>query len=57
MLKPVMIEGHSVLVYIQDGRTALFQACKNGRLAVLRLLLQKHADASIRNEVCELNLM
>ena len=37
--------------FLQDGRTALYQASKNGRLVVLQLLLQRHADVSICAEV------
>ena len=40
-----------VLFYIQDGRTALYHSSKNGRLAVVQLLLQKQADTSIANTV------
>ena len=41
-------------MHVQDGRTALNQACRNGQVAVVQLLLQRHADESIPHEVCML---
>ena len=37
---------------MQDSRTALYQASKNGRVAVVQLLLEEHADHTIGNQVC-----
>ena len=36
---------------VQDGETALYIACGNGHLPVVRLLLQKHANVSICSKV------
>ena len=40
-----------VFIFMQDSRTALYQASKNGRVAVIQLLLQKHANVNISSEV------
>ena len=45
-------EGYGIhFVYMQDGRTALYQASKNGHLATVLLLLQRGADVNICDEV------
>ena len=40
-----------VYVYIQDGETALYIASDKGHVAVVELLLQKHANVSICTKV------
>ena len=50
----VVVEDRDIsasFVYLQDGRTALYQASKNGHLAAVQLLLQRHADVSLCDEV------
>ena len=44
------------MLHIQDGRTALYCASQFGHVAVVQLLLQRHADVSICHEVCTLIL-
>ena len=41
---------------IQNGCTALYLASLNGHVAVVQLLLQRHADVSISDEVRTLTL-
>ena len=43
-------------IYIQDGCTALYLASQEGHVAVIQLLLQRHADVSICAEVCTVTL-
>lgn len=42
----------NIVASMQDSRTALYQASKNGRVAVVQLLLEEHADHTIGNQVC-----
>ena len=41
----------SLLICVQDGRTALYIACWKGHMSVVKQLLQKYADVSIRQKV------
>ena len=40
------------VIYVQVGLTAFFISCWKGHVAVVQLLLQKHADVSICSTVC-----
>ena len=39
------------VIHVQDGQTALYISCDKGHVAVVQLLLQKHADVSICEKV------
>jgi len=38
-------------LFVQNGHTALFLASLKGQVAVVQLLVQRHADVSICSEV------
>ena len=39
------------VIHVQGGRTILYISCWKGHVAVVQLLLQKHADVSICRKV------
>ena len=41
-----------LLIHVQDGETPLYIASWNGHGAVVKLLLEQHADVSISKTVC-----
>ena len=40
-----------MLIHVQDGKTPLYIASQKGHWAVVKLLLEQHADVSICNTV------
>ena len=48
---------YSFLVYLQDGATALYAASLNGRIEVVRILIEGGADVNIRKRVCHLTIL
>ena len=49
--KIIYLDNNNVLVCVQDGRTALYIAGGKGHGAVVKLLLQQHADVNICKKV------
>ena len=42
---------HNIIIYLQDGGTALFIASQNGHTAVVKLLLEAKAKPDVPNKV------